>query len=76
MASHPVEGPKTAATPQSEMAYALLAGTQISAIVAPPVARTGDPKKPVTNRMARSMPKLEDFAVGIWRATKTARVPI
>jgi hypothetical protein len=42
---------------------------------APPVARTGEPKKPVKNRKARSMPKLDANAVGAWKATNTASVP-
>jgi len=60
-AKPPIKGPKTgpqiAASPQTAMAYALFAGRYISPKDAPPVARTGEPKNPVKNRNARSMPK-------------------
>ena len=42
----------------------------MSAMVAPPVAKAGEPKKPVRKRKARSMPKLLANAVGIWKSTK------
>lgn len=74
--SGPKVGPQTAAMPQIDMAYALLAGLQISAREAPPVAKTGEPKKPLKNRKARNMPKLVASAVGTWNATKMTRVPI
>jgi hypothetical protein len=46
----------------------------MSAILAPPVARDGEPTNPVINRNARSMPKLVARAVGICKMTKRARV--
>lgn len=55
--SGPRTGPQIAARPQTAMAYALLDGLYISEREAPPVARTGDPKNPVKNRNARSIPK-------------------
>lgn len=62
--TYPRVGPMKAATPQSDMAYARFAGRQISAMEAPPVASTGEPKNPVIKRNASSIPKLEAFAVG------------
>jgi hypothetical protein len=42
----------------------------MSAMVAPPVASAGEPKKPVKKRKARSMPKLTEKTVGSWNNTK------
>ena len=70
----PRTGPHTALIPQMDMAYARFDGLQMSARVAPPVAKTGEPKKPVRKRKARSIPKLLARAVGAWNATKTASV--
>lgn len=61
----PIVGPHTAAIPQIHIAYARFLGVYMSAIDAPPVARLGDPNRPVRNRKARSIPKLADKAVGI-----------
>jgi hypothetical protein len=36
----------------------------MSAMEAPPVARAGEPKKPVKNRKARSIPKFTEKTVG------------
>jgi hypothetical protein len=46
----------------------------MSAILAPPVARDGEPTKPVMKRKARSMPKFVANAVGICRTTNKASV--
>jgi hypothetical protein len=67
----PSTGPATAPTPQTANPYACFWGRYMSAMVAPPVARAGEPKKPVRKRKARSMPKLTDSAVGICNKTKT-----
>jgi len=63
-----------AAIPQIAIAYARLRGAYMSDREAPPVARTGEPKKPVKNRKASNMPKLVAKAVGIWNMTKMKRV--
>ena len=65
---------RTAATPHIPIPYARFRDRYMSAILAPPVARDGEPTKPVINRNARSMPKLVDRAVGICKMTKRARV--
>ncbi|SRR5229473_3074729 len=64
-----VEGAHTAKAPQSAMPYTRFLGLYMSAMVAPPVARDGEPTKPVMKRNAMSMPKFVDKAVGIWRRT-------
>ena len=46
----------------------------MSAMFAPPLARTGEPMKPVRNRNARSIPKLVARAVGIKNKTNTGKV--
>lgn len=56
--SGPNTGPDTAAIPQIAIAYALFDGLYISESEAPPVAKTGEPKKPVRNRNASNIPKL------------------
>src|SRR5882757_8465608 len=60
-----VAGAHTAKVPQSVMPYTRFLGLYKSPIVAPPVARIGEPTKPVMKRNARSMPKFVDRAVGI-----------
>jgi phage protein D len=71
--SGPSTGPQTAPIPQTARPYACFWGRYISAIVAPPVASAGDPKNPVKNRNARSMPKLTAKSVGSWNKTKIAK---
>lgn len=53
-----------AEAPQMVRPYARFLGASMSVIVAPPVARTGDPTKPVINRNTKSLPKLVASAVG------------
>ncbi len=72
----PNVGPATAACPQIAMAYARLERAYISPRLAPPVAKTGLPKKPVRNRKARSMPKFFAYITANCRNTKTTSVPM
>jgi hypothetical protein len=60
----------TAPIPQTARPYTCFLGRYMSAIEAPPVASAGDPKNPVKNRKARSMPKLMEKTVGNCRRTK------
>ena len=53
----PRAGPQTAAMPHTAIPYTCLLGAYMSAIEAPPVARTGLPMKPVRKRNAKSIPK-------------------
>lgn len=73
--TYPSVGPQTAAMPQMATEYARFLGAQISASDAPPVARTGEPKNPVMNRKARSIPKFEARAAAGCKPTKTTSVP-
>jgi len=66
----PRTGPQTAPIPQTARPYTCFLGRYMSAMEAPPVASAGEPKNPVKNRKASSMPKLTERAVGIWRRTK------
>lgn len=58
--SGPRVGPQMAAIPYIAIAYARFLGENMSASDAPPVANTGDPKKPVRKRNAKSMPMLTE----------------
>ena len=62
--------------PQIPMPYARFCGRYMSPILAPPVARTGEPTKPVMKRKARSMPKFTASAVGTCKTTNNAKVPM
>src|SRR6266850_3285592 len=70
----PVTGAHAAQALHSVMPYIRFLGLYMSATVAPPVARTGEPMKPVMNRNARSMPKFVARAVGTRRTTNRNRV--
>ena len=63
--SGPRTSPQTALILQIAKPYACFFGGYISEMEAPPVARAGEPNKPVKNRKARSMPKFVASAVGI-----------
>ena len=54
--SGPRLGAHVANTPQRVIPYARFFGAYRSAMVAPPVARIGEPKNPVRNRNAISIP--------------------
>jgi hypothetical protein len=54
--SGPRLGADAANTPQTVIPYARFLGEYRSATVAPPVARIGEPNKPVRNRKAISIP--------------------
>jgi hypothetical protein len=60
----PSTGPQTAPIPHTAKPYTCFFGRYISAMEAPPVASAGEPKNPVKNRKARSMPKLIEKTVG------------
>ena len=65
-----VAGAVAAKALQIVMPYTRFLGVYMSAADAPPVARDGEPTKPVMKRNAMSMPKLFARAVGIRRRTK------
>src|SRR5712691_4328378 len=66
----PVAGAHAATALQIVIPYTRFLGLYMSAADAPPVAREGEPTKPVMKRNAMSMPKLLARAVGIRRRTK------
>lgn len=69
----PMIGPRTAPVDHTPIAYGSLLGRKISPIEAPPVARIGEPKKPVRKRKMRRQVRFFGRTIGIWRRTKRKR---
>lgn len=61
-------GPQTAPTLHTPIAYGTFLGVNRSAIDAPPVARMGEPTKPVRNRKMRMQVKLVGLRMGAWKS--------
>ena len=70
----PREGPQYAAETQKVIAYGSLSREYISCMVAPELARHGEPKKPCRNRRTSRPAKLSTSAVGSDRMTKMKNV--
>ena len=70
----PREGPQYAAATQNVIAYGSLSREYMSCIVAPELARQGEPKKPCRKRRTSKPAKLSTRAVGSDRMTKMKNV--